>query len=374
MEPENLDKPLDADIEVTGTAMERRLSLLVGDQAVSHVHIFDFRQQVGSQTLRMAGVGGVGTHEDHRRKGYARRVIINSLRWMRREGFDVAMLFGIKDFYPKFGYAQVFGDVRFKMAVRDAEVVAPGGYRFVNFGPEYLDAVLAIYHSSNAGRTGPIRRDRKYWKPFRKGLQGDSKSACRVALDKSGRPVGYFVRDKEPIKPWIIEVGTATPAVFPDILRAAAEIARRRRLKQIKFILPEDDAFIGFCLPLGIRKEVAYRRDGGAMVRMINIPAALKAIASDLGPRMHGSGRLNIRTNLESVGLSWSAGRLKVGGLSNGPSLRMPQWALGQLLYGYRSASALAAVGVLKASRKSVVILDGMFPARPHFFYAVDAF
>lgn len=34
----------------------------------------------------------------------------------------------------------------------------------------------------------------------------------------------------------------------------------------------------------------------------------------------------------------------------------------------------MAANGVLKASGKSVAILERMFPARPHFFYAVDNF
>jgi len=366
---------MDADVEVAAMPPQRhKLSLVVGGQAVSSVEIVDFRQQIGSQTLRMAGVAGVETHKDHRLKGYSRRVMVNSLRWMRREGFDVTMLLGIRNFYPKFGYAEAFPHVCFRIAVRDAELVARAGYRFTDYGPKYLKAVLAMYHRNNAGRTGPIPRDPKQWVPFRRGIKWGVKAICKVALDRTGRPVGYFVYEEKPLTARIVEVGYTTPAVFPDILRYAAEIAWRQRIEQVEFILPEDDAFIGFCLPLGVRKEVGYRQDGGGMVRMINIHTTLKAIAADLGPRTNGSDRLNVRTNLDNVGLSWSAGRLAVGGTTDGPSARMPQWALAQLIYGYCSASALTATGLLKASRKSVAVLDEMFPVRPHFFYAVDNF
>ena len=52
----------------------------------------------------------------------------------------------------------------------------------------------------------------------------------------------------------------------------------------------------------------------------------------------------------------------------------MPQWALAQLLYGYRTAEALAAAGTLKASRQAVEALSDLFPLRPHFHYLADHF
>ena len=50
------------------------------------------------------------------------------------------------------------------------------------------------------------------------------------------------------------------------------------------------------------------------------------------------------------------------------------QWAVAQLLYGYRDAEALAAAGTLKAARPAVAALCEMFPPRPHFHYLVDHF
>jgi predicted acetyltransferase len=147
------------------------------------------------------------------------------------------------------------------------------------------------------------------------------------------------------------------------------------RLENIRFSLPEDDPFIEFLKPLGLRKELQYRKNNGGMVRMINIPAALRKVGQELAGRMSGPGRLNLRTNLDAVGLAWSGGKMTVGRpIAGAPSARLPQWALAQMLYGYRTASALAMTGLLKAPPRAVGTLDRMLPQAPHFHYAVDKF
>jgi len=164
-EKENLDVPLDGDIQVTGELPHRKVSLMVGAQEVSWAVLVDFQQQIGDCLVRMAGLASVGTHDDHRFRGYSRRVLINWMRLARREGYDVALLFGIKGFYPKFGYAEAFPGVIHKMAVGDAERGASGGLKFVEYRPEHHAAVLKMYHQNNAGRTGPTLRGAK-WKAF----------------------------------------------------------------------------------------------------------------------------------------------------------------------------------------------------------------
>jgi predicted acetyltransferase len=374
-EREDLDRPVDGQLEVRSTFPRHKLVLVVGGEEVSWLTVVDFRQQIGSGVVRMGGIAGVGTHADHRFQGHARRVMESSLRWMRREGFDTAMLYGIPCFYPKFGYAQAFPGIEFSLAVRDAESVAPAGCRFAAFRAEHLPAVLRMYRRNNVARTGPTLRDPKHWRPFRKGVSYGSKGLCKVALDAGGRPAGYFVYDSAHLSATIIEVGFATTAVFADILRAAARLALRQRLERIKLILPEDDAFVAFCQPLGLRKETTYRPDGGAQVRMIRIASAMAKLAGELGSRMSGTGRLTIRTNLDDVALTWSKSGLSVGPpLRSGLQAHLPQWALAQMLYGYRGAEALAAGGVVKAPRRAVGALEEMFPVRPHFHYLVDHF
>lgn len=373
--PEDLAQELEAGIRVRGKFPWHRVELVLDGEAVSSLAVTDFEQQIGARTVRMAGIGGVGTRQEHRLKGYSRRAMENALRWMRREGFDTSMLYGITSFYPKFGFAEAFPGVESKLAVRDAETVRPTGCRFVDYAPQHLRAALRMYRASNAGRTGPTRRDPRHWYPWRKGLHYGSPAACSVALDARGRAAGYVVCDSGFPSATVIEVGWRRRAVFPDLLRHVARRAVEQRLEHVRLLLPEDDAFVAFCVPLGLEKAVRYRRDGGGMVRMINIPTALAKVADDLAARMSGPGSLTLRTNLDDVGLAWAGGRLSVGPpRRRGPQARLPQWAVAQLLYGYRSAEELADAGVLKGSREAVGALGEMFPVRPHHHYLVDHF
>ena len=206
-----------------------------------------------------------------------------------------------------------------------------------------------------------------------------------VALGKSGRAAGYYVQHVENLTAKFTEVGFSTPEVFPDILRAMARTALRERLEKIELFLPEDDPFVAWCQPLGMSKQVRYRQDGEAMVRMIRIPSALRKVAPDLAERVGGTGALVLRTNLDSVRLDWRGGKMTVAEIKKGapdnktragsaPTARLPQWALARLLYGYTDARALHRQNVLKAAAPIVDTLAALFPPTPQFHYAADHF
>ncbi len=373
---ENLDKPLDKDIQMIKGNGIYRLTLFVDGECASWTNITAFQQQIGSETITMGGIGGVGTSSPHRYKGYSRIVMENSLRWMKKNNFDVAMLYGINSFYHKFGYAQSFPDISFSLAVRDAEMVKGNGYKTVNYNAKYLAAILKMYHRNNLCRTGPARRNQKQWKPFSRGVRWDSKSICKVLLNEKKKPVGYFVYDTTPLEPKIIEVGFSTHKVFADILQGIVQVVWEQRLEQISFLLSEDDEFMAFCQPLGLKKIVEYRQDGGGMVRMINLAQTIKKISPLLNSRIKTRESLNIKTNLESVGISWEGGKCNVHPqpLPNCQGVQMPQWALAQLIYGYRGVSTLLSSGTIKASKHCVDILNELFPTTQHFFYSLDKF
>ena len=54
--------------------------------------------------------------------------------------------------------------------------------------------------------------------------------------------------------------------------------------------------------------------------------------------------------------------------------MRLPQWALAQLLYGYRSVAALRVAGLVDGPRRALENLARFFPVTPHFFHPMDKF
>lgn len=387
---EDLDRPVDWDIKVepsgqpTGKLPGHSVNLIVRGVRVSWAGIIDFRQQIGPCVLRMGGVAGVGTHNEHRFKNYSRRVMDNSLRWMRQAGYDITMLFGITGFYPKYGYVPAFCDVTWSLALRDAERLAGGGeeYRFADFDVEkHLPAVLAMYRQNNAGRTGALVRDPATWRPFRIGVSWGLRPLVRVALDARGKPAGYFVYDTEE-RCRIVEIGYASPAVLPAIIREVAAMAAAQRVEKITFGLPEDHLAMRLCRPLGLEKIVRYRSDGWQMARLINIPSTFEKLSTLLAGRMSSPGRLGIYTNLDSVKLAWRAGRMDVRPSPASATEKsvpaggvyLSQWALTQLVFGYRDVESLALAGAVVGKPAALAALAEMFPQQQPYLPLVDEF
>ncbi len=98
-----------------------QVEVIVGDRTVSWLSIEPFTLRIGAATVRMDGIAGVGTEEEFRRRGYARRLLEATVAWMRQGDAALSMLYGIRDFYPKFGYATAGPDHRV--------VIQPGGAR-----------------------------------------------------------------------------------------------------------------------------------------------------------------------------------------------------------------------------------------------------
>lgn len=83
----------------------------VDGKLVSHIILSKHIIRVGSQSLTIAGVGGVATHPDWRRQGFARRLLKAAEDLMRSEGcYDFGMLFcdtKMIPYYSRNGYTLV---------------------------------------------------------------------------------------------------------------------------------------------------------------------------------------------------------------------------------------------------------------------------
>jgi GNAT superfamily N-acetyltransferase len=89
---------------------------------VSHLGYADCRIRIGAEaTVRMAGIGGVGTDSEHRRRGLARKVFAYALGLMREQRFSMVGLytsrhivahrlyrrFGLVDLVPRRHYVKL---------------------------------------------------------------------------------------------------------------------------------------------------------------------------------------------------------------------------------------------------------------------------
>ena len=91
----------------------RGVSCYLGEERGSFVMINDLQMRIGAAQVRIGGIGGVSTDRNHRNKGYSRMCMEAAVDWMSSNGFDMSFLFGIRDFYDKYGYTTCMPDHTF---------------------------------------------------------------------------------------------------------------------------------------------------------------------------------------------------------------------------------------------------------------------
>lgn len=346
------------------------LELVEGETVLSHLLVVDLRLRIGPLAVRCGGIGNVHTAREHRLKGYARQLLTESIDFMREQGYLVSALFGIPNFYQKFGFASALMDCETTIATRDAEL-APARYPVRPFQPEDARAIVAIYERLNAQRSGSVVRNPETWREFRRGSQWTERVGAFVVLDGQ-EIIGYASYNLDPWRYAIGEVGYADHRAFSTLLAHMAQQAIERRVEQIVLHTPPDDPFLQYCRRYGCETKLTYRRQAGGMARIIRQTELLEAVRPLLAQR------------LQSAGQEWALGTLvcktDLGEdaipLGSGPTytLELPQWMLLQLLLGYRPAEDVLFETEARADEALRPLLPILFPEGYPYMAMSDRF
>src|SRR5215217_7746119 len=185
---------------------------------ISRVVIVPMVMRIGAAVVRMDGIGGVSTEEEFRNRGYSRRVMETAVQQMRRQG-DAALstLFGIEDFYQKFGYETTGPEYTVVVPLADAGAPTrslPRGWRFRPLTVDDMPAVMRLYHANTRRATGAlVRHDAvddpseterlagvnpdaqkigiRAWNKLQAIAVEPGEDACRVLVDQRGRIAAY---------------------------------------------------------------------------------------------------------------------------------------------------------------------------------------
>jgi len=373
------------EMEIVATVDGRRChrALHIEGRKVSWLTVIDYHQRIGSAVVRMGGIAGVGTEPSERMKGYSRRVIEDTVRYMYEQGFDVSWLFGIRDFYPKFGYAVCAAATSITMATRDAERArdAVGDFKIRPYNEEDLDALISLYNYANRSRTGTIVREKPYFSGISKGSRWGVSANVIVVTDEMGRFVGYAAYDQNETEVIVTEIESRNPLAYPNLLYEFAKLAIDRRAGSITLLMPVDHPFAVFCRRYECSVTINYHRCGGAMGRIVNLRTTLDKIAGELCERLSTSPYRNantclwICTDIGEVALELANGRVAIREACNhGNCVQLPQSKLCQLIFGYRPAEDLLTERDVVFSGDALGILQALFPPQNTYVWAADHF
>jgi len=335
-----------------------RIGILDG-RIVTHYGVWGYDMRIGSAVVRVGGIGGVATHADFRKRGFMARTIRASLDAMRENAYDMTILFGINDFYHRFGYIRAWSDTDYVVAVRDLPAERPS-VKPRKFRSFLREDVTAIYNREHARLTGSAVRptylsNKRKWKDWESYLWTGA----------GGRTSGYVaVAHREPALHCFETAGDVE-----QTLRVIAMLARRRSCTEVRFSSPHYDGPLARRLRRGTcRTETRYRRCGGAMIHTVHLASTLSKMSGELSRRLRNSplapwrGNLLIADAREQVLLVIDRSRVHVAAVRKTKHAIRGGEEIAQLLIGSDEPEEIVEASGTRLSGDAHALIRVLFP------------
>jgi hypothetical protein len=397
----------------------RDVVLLLDGQQVSRVVIIPMLMRIGAAVLRMDGVGGVETVAGFGNRGFARRVMEAVVEQIQAGDASLSTLFGIQDFYQKFGYDTAGPEFFVILSQPDhsdrAPVLSPG-WQFRPLAEGDLPALMELYHANTRRATGAlVRHDAgepateteqrthidsdahkiglRAWNRLRNLVTDPGEDACRVLLDPSGSIAAYAwfgvhwsmgFRRRDVPQAFHIAEAMARDAEAADALLAACRLLADGAGgcdEPIAFAIPPEGPIASAAAYQGAEMRAVYTRGGDFMARVLDPRRLIRQLLPELSARVQTvrqpfQGCLTFATDEGQVTMGISPHGVEVADETrgNGPIVELPQSALARLcLGGFDPADVLARLShPPDAATASLLCL--LFPKRAPHIYPMDRF
>ncbi len=385
-----------------------RVELRNGDQIVSWLWILPYEIRVGAATLRMDGIGGVGTHADCRFRGYSRYVLDRTVRHMEAGDGAVTMLYGIRDFYPKFGYATTGPEHSVHVRGLDPEAPLPSGWSVRPYISSDLPRCREIYVQATAGACGTAvrpdahriwaRLDRAASPPQEGAAPPVAVDACRVVVGPDGAVHGYAwhcpdhwaVRGLQRDLPEALVLGeiladgpAAADAILAACRRWGAEAsgARDQPFRELASALTEEGHVAAAAQLQEGRFTRRFTTCGGSMARVLNLERLLTALLPEFEARMSAAnwpfrGVIQFETDLGEARLTLAPNQCRVepGRGAHTHAVALPQTALARLTLGAFRPEDVCARLEVPVAETAQAVLRLLFPLRQQNMHLPDRY
>lgn len=392
-----------------------KVGLYLGEREVSRTLIVPMMMRVGKAAVRMDGIGGVATEEDCRNRGYSRRVLEAAVRRMREGDAALSALYGIPNFYPKFGFASAGPEYEISLAPNEPQAIGKDlseGWSARPFHPDDLRAIRRIYDLNTANEVGPLVR--AYRKDDDAGVAELPKSyrawdqllklaaepsepredACRVLLDENEQVTAYvwlqknnwWMRGNERSNPDTFHIGEVM-ALSTDAADAALTacclwaLESGDKFRRVKLVSPHNGLVASAARHRYSRFSAEYSPNADFMACTLDVPGLLNALEPELSERARSASigaeeSLGFRTDEGEATLAVTSEGVAVKDSAKMPDLvvELPQSTLARLCLGaYPPEDVLARLENTpnERTRKLVEIL---FPKRSPLIYPTDRF
>lgn len=331
--------------------------------------------RLGEARLHMGGLGWVSTAETHRHKGIARELLADTMNFLQARGYHVAMLFGIPNFYHRFGFATALGQYETGVSTEEAMAAPHAQYRMRTVKPGDIPAIQRLHNLNDAATACSLVRIAPHI-----SLRWDRWKDARVLTDERGKVFGYLVPRRTGEGLLIDETGVAERGACGALLHASACVAAEEIAQEIRFHAPPEHPLMQYLLQFRSCHETHITRDEGGMLAFVNTSEALESMAPEWESQLAASAvrslrveatlmvdrvPYRVRANKGAIDVSVAVGANKVG---------LSQAELMHLVTGYRFLDDVLAQRRRMLSPEARLLLAALFPKRTPYVWLLDRF
>jgi len=338
---------------------------------VAHQRLHVRELRLGRTAVLMGGVGDVGTHPDHRRRGYGRMLLEDGYEYLRERGCDLVIIFsGVHHFYCSCGYEKC-PSVTYSVRTDDTVYSRTSGHRVRWFEPEGdLEAVSAVYDAYNAQRPLSIVRGVDYWRRHRLWSRKDRPEGFLVCeLGERGGQLAAYIRGGVGD---VVELGRLPGerglSALQECFEAVMRLAAGRKVETVSVVCPSNEPLLA---EVRGKFRVSEETRERTLVRFVDLPQLLGKLSGELTERLRTAGispttKLAFSVAAHEATLEISGGRVSaVPGLVAGATeLRLSGREMLMMLAGAELPRGAATCG-----RGAADILAALFgPAGPVYW------
>lgn len=354
-----------------------RYGLFAGEDLVSTVSHIEFRARLRGDWHALAGVAGVSTPPEHRRRGCVRRLLAESLADYRGRGWAFSALWPFSTpFYRRMGWATCnrYAEAAFPPGtLAGVEERRDDGAEFVRLDPDDWERLDAVRMAAAGDTHLTVDRTERWWRNRVFELWGETPHAYGV--ERGGDLTGYLVYtvderdDGDGNRLYVRDHAVRDHAAFLDLLGFCYR--HDSQVERVRIYGPPD------VFPLDLADDpadVEYRVHAGPMFRLVDVAAALEAVEYPT------DGSIALTMAVSDPLADWNDGAFELavsGGEGSVDRLEESDAeagietdvnALSQVVAGYRSAADAERYGNLTcADDRERERLAALFPEREPF-------
>jgi predicted acetyltransferase len=305
---------------------------------VAHTMLIPRYIQVGQSVLQASEIGVVGTQETYRRQGYASALMDRAITRMAERGDAISILFGIPNFYERWGYEYSIGMylTSYESSLTTEQALRGGKWDMTNshhrrtasqlgvsgkhitvrpFDSGDLPAVMMLYQESSAKGHSIISRDEQLWLwqlDYMESI-GRADHESFLVAEYEGQMLGYLrLVPHQPVN-WfyadatefsIIEAAGDDADATETLLAVAAGYARDSGVDRIGLYVHPQSQLMAHVMAHG---AIQRSFTGAGFVRMNDLSLALNSLTPTLENRLADSAyagsqiRLRVVTELQQT-------------------------------------------------------------------------